>query len=62
MSKIDIAALQYHFQSTVWKRFPNNILAIWIHGSETSESYLTILIKLVQQVRSNSPCRYNMKM
>ena len=62
MSKFDTAALQYHFQPKLWKRFRDDILTIWIHGSDTLESFLTILIKLIQQVRLNSPYRYRVKM
>ena len=62
MSKFDTAALQYHFQPTLWKRFRDNISTIWTHGSDTLESFLTILIKLIQQVRLNSPYRYKVKM
>ena len=35
MSKFDAAALQYYFQPTLWKRFRNDILTIWTHGTDT---------------------------
>ena len=35
VSKFDTAALQYHFQPTLWKRFRDNILKIWTHSSNT---------------------------
>ena len=35
MSKFDTAALQYHFQPTLWKRFRDNILKIWTHSFNT---------------------------
>ena len=62
MSKFDTAALQNHFQPTLWKRFRNNILPILTHCSDNLESFWTLLIKLIQQVRLNSPCRYKIKM
>ena len=34
VSKFDAAALQYHFQPTLWKRFRGDILTIWTHGSD----------------------------
>ena len=34
MSKFDAAALQYHFQPTLWKIFRGDILTIWTHGSD----------------------------
>ena len=37
MSKFDTAALQYYFQPIPWKRFKDDILKIWTHGSDTSE-------------------------
>ena len=37
MSKFDTAALRYHFQSTLWKRFRDDILVIWTHGTDTLE-------------------------
>ena len=59
MSKFDTAALQYHFQPTLWKRFRDDILTIWTHGSDTLESFLDYLnqidskgkIKLTMQVQ-----------
>ena len=39
MSKFDIAALQYHFQPTLWERFRDHILTIWTHGSDPLESF-----------------------
>ena len=35
MSKFESAALQYHFQPTLWKRFRDDILTIWTHGTDT---------------------------
>ena len=35
MSKFDTVTLQYHFQPTLWKRFRDDILTIWTHGSES---------------------------
>ena len=43
MSKFDTAALQCHFQPTLCKRFPDYILTIWTHGSDTLESFLDYL-------------------
>ena len=40
MSKFNTAALQYHYQPTLWKRFRDDILKIWTHGSDTFESFL----------------------
>ena len=40
MSKFETAALQYHFQPTLWKRFRDDILTIWTHGTDTLESFL----------------------
>ena len=40
MSKLDTAALQYHFEPTLWKRFRDGILTIWTHGFDTLESFL----------------------
>ena len=43
MSKFDTAALQYHFLPTLWKRFRDDILIIWTHGSDILESFLDYL-------------------
>ena len=59
MSNFDTAALQCHFQPTLWKRFRDDILTIWTHGSDTLESFLDYLnqidskgkIKLTMQVQ-----------
>ena len=40
MSKLDTAALQYHFQPTLWKRFQDDVLVTYTHGSDTLESFL----------------------
>ena len=59
MSKFDTAALQYHFQPTLWKRFLDDILTIWAHGTDTLESFLGY----VNQIDSTgSPCKYKIKM
>ena len=39
MSKFDTAALQYHFQPSLWKKFQDDILTMWTHGSDTLESF-----------------------
>ena len=62
MSEFDTAALQFHFQPALWRRFRDFILTIWTRGSDTLNHFLTILIKLIQQLRFNTPCRYKMKM
>ena len=43
ISKFDTVALQYHFQPTIQKRFRNQILKIWVHSSDTLESFLNYL-------------------
>ena len=43
MSKFDTVALQYHFQPSLWKRFQDDILTMWTHGSDTLESFLHYL-------------------
>ena len=40
MSKLNINALQYHLKPTLWKRFLDDILAVWTHGTDTLESFL----------------------
>ena len=40
MSKLDTAALQYHYQPTLWKRFQDDVLVTYTHGSDTLESFL----------------------
>ena len=43
MFKFDTATLQYPFQPALWKRFQDDILTIWTHGSDTLESFLYYL-------------------
>ena len=43
MSEFDTAALQFHFQPALWKRFRDDISTIWTHGSDTLESFLDYL-------------------
>ena len=57
MSKFDTAALQYHFQPTLWKRFRDDILTIWIHGSDTLESFLDYL----NQIDSTGKIKFTMQ-
>ena len=39
MSKFDTAALQHHFQLTLWKRFQDDVLTIWRHGTDILASF-----------------------
>ena len=55
MSKLDAAALQYHFQPTLWKRFRDDILTIWTHGS--LESFLDYL----NQIDSTGKIKFTMQ-
>ena len=57
MSKFDTAALQYHFQPTLWKRFRDDILTIWTHGSDTLESFLDYL----NQIDSTGKIKFTMQ-
>ena len=43
MSKFDTAALQHHFQLTLWKRFQDDVLTIWRHGTDILASFLYYL-------------------
>ena len=43
MSEFDTAALQFHFQPALWKRFWDDISTISTHGSDTLESFLDYL-------------------
>ena len=56
MSKFYTAALQYHFQPTLWKRFRDDILTIWIQGSDTLESFLDYL----NQIDSTDQIKFTM--
>ena len=55
------ADLQYHFQPTLWKRFQDDILTIWTHGSDTLESFLDYLNQIDSTGKLNSSCRYKVK-
>ena len=57
MSKFDTAALQYHFQPTLWKRFRDDILTIWTHGSDPLESFLDYL----NQIDSTGKIEFTMQ-
>ena len=57
MSKFDTAALQYHFQPTLWKRLRDGILTIWTHGSDTLESFLDYL----NQIDSTGKIKFTMQ-
>ena len=57
MSKFDTAALQYHCQPTLWKRFRDDILKIWTHGSDTFESFLDDL----NQIDSTGKIKFTMQ-
>ena len=57
VSKFDTAALQYHFQPTLWKRFRDDILTIWTHGSDTLESFLDYL----NQIDSTGKIKFTMQ-
>ena len=54
MSKFDTAVLQYHFQPTLWKRFRDNNLIIWTHGSDTLE----LILDYLNQIDSTSKIKF----
>ena len=57
MSKFDAAALQNHFQPTLWKRFWDDLLTICTHCSDTLESILDYL----NQIDSTGKIKFTMK-
>ena len=57
MSKIDTAALQYHFQPILWKNFRDNISTICTHSSDTLESFLDYL----NQIDSTGKIKFTMQ-
>ena len=57
MSKFDTAALQYHFQPTLWKRFRDDILTICTHGTDTLEPFLDYL----NQIDSAGQIKFTMQ-
>ena len=57
MSKFDTAVLQYHFQPALWKRFRDDNLIIWAHGSDTLESFLDYL----NQIDSTGKIKFTMQ-
>ena len=57
MSKFDTAALQYHFQPALWKRFRDDILTISAHGSDTLEPFLDCL----NQIDSTGKIKFTMQ-
>lgn len=56
MSNLDTAALQYHLQSTLLKRFRENILTIWKDVIDTLESFLDYINQI------DSTCYINLIM
>ena len=57
VSKFESAALQYHFQPTLWKRFRDDILTIWTHGTDTLQSFLDYL----NQIDSTGKIKFPMQ-
>ena len=57
MSKFDTAALQYHFQPKLWKRFRADILTIWTHGTDTLQPFLDYL----NQIDSTGKIKFPMQ-
>ena len=51
------AALQYHFQPTMFKRFRDRILTIWTNGTGTLESFLDYL----HQIDSTGNIKFTMQ-
>ena len=57
MSKFDTAALQYHPQPILLKRFRDDILIIWAHGTDTLELFPDYL----NQIDSTGKIKFTMQ-